>query len=92
MNIDIDSNDLIEMLSQRIATLTVELDTTKLALLKTREICNSVSDALAQMIQEAELESADSELGPKSVQIMDQEELQEFASDDSSWWIKNVGD
>jgi hypothetical protein len=75
MNIDIDSNDLIDALSRKITTLTVELETTKLALLKTQEICNTLSDALGQIMREAE---------PESVQIMDQEEFEEFLSDDAS--------
>jgi hypothetical protein len=79
MNIDIDSNDLIGALSAKIATLTVELETTKLALSKTQEICNSLSDALSQIMREADSES--------SVQIMDEEELREFVADDSSFFL-----
>lgn len=73
MNIDIDSSDLINALSQKIATLTVELETTKLALAKAQEICNALSDALNQIMKETE-----------PVQVMDQKEFEEFLSDDSS--------
>jgi hypothetical protein len=75
MNIDINTNDLINALSQKIATITVELETTKLALAKTQEICNTLSDALGQIMREAE---------PESVQIVDQEAFKEFPSNDAS--------
>ena len=50
MDIEIQSQDLIDAISERLAKTVIELETTKLALRQTQDIANSATRALNEMM------------------------------------------
>lgn len=52
MDIEIQSQDLIDAISERLAKTVIELETTKLALRQTQEIANSATRALNEIMTE----------------------------------------
>ena len=52
MDIEIQSQDLIDAISERLAKTVIELETTKLALRQTQEIANSATRALNEVMAE----------------------------------------
>lgn len=52
MDIEIQSQDLIDAISERLAKTVIELETTKLALRHTQEIANNATRALNEALME----------------------------------------
>ena len=52
MDIEIQSQDLIDAISERLAKTVIELETTKIALRQTQEVANSATRALNEMLFE----------------------------------------
>ena len=52
MDIEIQSQDLIDAISERLAKTVIELETTKIALRQTQEIANSATRALNEIMTE----------------------------------------
>lgn len=52
MDIEIQSQDLIDAISERLSKTLIELETTKIALRQTQEIANSLTRALNEMMIE----------------------------------------
>lgn len=50
MDIEIQSQDLIDAISERLSKTLIELETTKIALRQTQEIANSLTRALNEMM------------------------------------------
>lgn len=71
MDIEIQSQDLIDAISERLAKTVIELETTKLALRQTQEIANSATRALNEIMVE---QYNSSELANKAIHLEENKE------------------
>lgn len=71
MDIEIQSQDLIDAISERLAQTVIELETTKLALRQTQEIANSLTRALNEVMME---QHAPENLTNKAIELSETKE------------------